>query len=188
MKKLKKEFDKSIPQSPVSFDDIKSKIEYSSSKKKKVAITITSSLVVLTCLGLIVGYSISQNNKINDYDVSILNYGTYIIRDYYRDNYLYFDNNASIIIDKQNGNHLMTYSNKNYYFTFNKSNINEYTFGEITFNKKIEFTIKKEKIEYIINLVNSKKGLSLSLYQPLDNYKTTIFFDLATKKWCFSTL
>jgi len=182
MKKLKKEFDKSIPASPVSFDDINPRIEYSSSKKKKVAITITSSLVVLACLSLIVGYGISKNNRINDYDVSVLNYGTYTIRDYYRDNYLYFDNNASIIIDNQNGNYLMTHSNKNYYFTFNNSNINDYTFSEITFNNKIEFTIKKEKIEYIINLANSKKGLSLSLYQPLDNYKTTFFFDLATKK------
>ena len=179
MKKLKKEFDNSIPPSPVSFNDINHKIEYSSSKKKAI-ISITSSLVVLTCLGLIIGYSVNDN-KINDYETYVLNYVTYIIRDYYRDTNLYFNDDASVIIDKQNGNHLITLNNNSYYLTFTNSNINEYTFNFTNFDRNIEFTIQKENIKYIVNLINSKESLLFSLYQPIDNYKAKIIFDLATK-------
>lgn len=178
--KIKKNIEKDIPKSNISFDSIKNEIDYENisiskakNKKTKLAIIIASSTLILCCIiSIPLAMNLLGHAGVSDSEPLKIEYGTYSINSSFSNEVLYFTDECELVIsDKENNSDDFNFINNTevYYLRFYHSNMNEWKLNNYNFNySNLLFKFSLDVNQYSCLITSSDendiKKLNLIIY------------------------
>lgn len=182
MKRFRKEFEDSLPQEDIEFEEVNNKINYvqTSRKKKKISLylstaAITGALIVAACSLYIFKRDIIGDSLYVGMTFDLIQEGHYLIEEPFSNGVFNFEDDAFLKIDYREGQYKITYADQNLYLSFYNCNIGDFELKSYSIDNNVDFIIIDEQDEYCFTLNTDKANQDMLSLDFTSNEKYASF-------------